>query len=426
MNVWIQNPFDNLPVEGYRKQRFWLMAEAFARAGHRVTLWTSDFNHMTKGLRALRGLRGLRGLSGERVAKGTYEVDGLSSKVLVQSLTSNVSRPVLAPSPGLELRLMPTRPYRKNVGLERVRSHREYARTWERLARELVAESNAETPNLIIASTPTVSGAETAVRLARTFGAKVAVDVMDAWPETFERLAPKGLRWLARLALTGLRRRAQRVYLAADFVSGVCERYRALTGRSDYYLAYHGIELEDGRRKTEDVGRKTEGGRLVYAGNLGRTYDLGTVIRGLKELNARLDVAGRGQGEAEWQALVKELGLENRVTFHGYLGEGELARLLASADIGLVPMPSESFVGVPYKFADYAAAGLAIVSSLGGESADLLARYRCGAGYAPGDVSSFVAAVRRVQAEGAGDVEGLRRLFDARRIYDAYVEWVTK
>ena len=38
----------------------------------------------------------------------------------------------------------------------------------------------------------------------------------------------------------------------------------------------------------------------------------------------------------------------------------------------------------------------------------------------------MAAHVRRVQAEGAGDVEGLRRLFDARRIYDAYVEWVTK
>ena len=385
MNVWIQNPFDNLPVEGYRKQRFWLMAEAFARAGHRVTLWTGDFNHMTMRSRELKG-----------------------------------------ETAGFELRLMPTRPYRKNVGLERVRSHREYARTWERLARELVDASRAETPNLIIASTPTVSGAETAVRLARTFGAKVVVDVMDAWPETFERLAPKGLRWLARLALTGLRRRAQRVYRVADFVSGVCERYRALTNRSDYYLAYHGIEQEDGRRRAEDGRLKTVDVRLVYAGNLGRTYDLGTVIRGLKDLNARLDVAGRGQGEAEWQALVKELGLEDRVTFHGYLGEGELARLLASADIGLVPMPSESFVGVPYKFADYAAAGLAIVSSLGGESADLLARYRCGAGYAPGDVASFVAAVRRVQAEGVGDVEGLRRLFDARRIYDAYVAWVTK
>ena len=411
MNVWIQNPFDNLPVEGYRKQRFWLMAEAFVRAGHHVVLWTSDFNHMTKKPRAL---------------KNGKAVDGLSFRVLGQSLTSHVSRPPLAPGPGLDLRLVPTRPYRKNVGWERVRSHREYARTWERLARDLVAESSAETPNLIVSSTPTVSGAETAVRLGRTFGAKVVVDVMDAWPETFERLAPKGLGWLAHLALADLRRRARRVYRTADFVSGVCERYRALTGRSDYRLAYHGIEQEDGRRKTTDGDRKTKDLKLVYAGNLGLTYDLGTVIRGLKELDARLDVAGRGQGEAAWQALARELGLGDRVTFHGYLGERELAELLRGADIGIGPMPSDSFVGVPYKFADYAAAGLAVVSSLGGESADLLARYRCGAGYAPGDVKSFVAAVRRVQADGVGDIEGLRRLFDARRIYDAYVAWVTK
>ena len=48
MTVWIQNPFDNLPCEGYRKQRYWLMAEAFARAGHSVVLWTSDFSHGAK------------------------------------------------------------------------------------------------------------------------------------------------------------------------------------------------------------------------------------------------------------------------------------------------------------------------------------------------------------------------------------------
>lgn len=413
MNVWIQNPFDNLPVEGYRKQRFWLMAEAFVRAGHRVVLWTSDFNHMTKKLRVL---------------KNETAVEGLSSQVLSQSLTSDVSRPALTPAPGLELRLMPTRPYRKNVSLERVRSHRAYAQTWERTARELTGEKKLPAPDLIIASTPTVSGAETAIRLGRTFGAKVAIDVMDAWPETFERLAPKGLRWLVRLALTGLRRKARRIYRTADFVSGVCDRYRALTGRRDYYLAYHGIEqvTEDGSQKSEDGGRKAEAVRLVYAGNLGRTYDLGTVIRGLKELDARLDVAGRGQGEAEWQTLVRELGLEDRVTFHGYLGERELAELLKGADIGLVPMPADSFVGVPYKFADYAAAGLAIVSSLGGESAELLSRFRCGTDYEVGDVASFVAAVRRMRMQGAGDVEGLRRLFDARRIYDAYVAWVMR
>ena len=48
MNIWIINPFDNLPVEGYRPQRYWLMSEAFARAGHAVTLWTQDWSHARK------------------------------------------------------------------------------------------------------------------------------------------------------------------------------------------------------------------------------------------------------------------------------------------------------------------------------------------------------------------------------------------
>ena len=51
MTVWIQNPFDNLPQEGFRKQRYWLMAEAFVRAGHDVVYWTSDFSHATKAPR---------------------------------------------------------------------------------------------------------------------------------------------------------------------------------------------------------------------------------------------------------------------------------------------------------------------------------------------------------------------------------------
>ena len=404
MNVWIQNPFDNLPVEGYRKQRFWLMAEAFVRAGHDVVLWTSDFNHMTKARRKTADL------PDERIIE----------------------------SCGVTIRLIPTRPYAKNVGWARVRSHREYARTWEREAIALVTRQPAVRPDFIVASTPTIGGAEMAVRLGRRFGAKTVVDVMDAWPETFERLAPACLQGVARLFLSGLRRRVQRVYREADLVTGVCERYRQLCGRDDYYLAYHGIEREfqvSGSRFQVSGSRfQVSGSRfqvsgslnLVYAGNLGRTYDLGTVIRGVKELGASLEVAGRGQGESDWKALVRELGMERSVRFHGYLGEGELASLLRSADIGIVPMPADSFVGVPYKFADYAAAGLAIVSSLGGESEELLTRFHCGTAYRPGDVDGFVAAVRRVQSAGPGDVKGLCSLFDARRIYDGYVDRVIR
>ena len=223
MTVWIQNPFDNLPCEGYRKQRYWLMAEAFARAGHSVVLWTSDFSHGAKAPR--------------------------------QILDSD-----LAQRCGFTLRLIPTRPYAHNVGLARVLSHRAYARTWLRLALSPTSNFKPQNlqpptpPSLIISSTPHLSAAAAALRLGRHFGAKVVIDVMDAWPETFIRLAPRALRGLAALLLAPLTRLARRLYREADFVTGVCERYRALTGRDDYYLAYHGVELMNCKSETVEHG----------------------------------------------------------------------------------------------------------------------------------------------------------------------------
>ena len=197
MTVWIQNPFDNLPHEGFRKQRYWLMAEAFARAGHSVVYWTSDFSHASKRKRVFR----------ESPA-----------------------------APGIELRLVPTRPYRRNVGLARVLSHRRYARDWPRLC------CGAGRPDVVVSSFPTIAAAAAALEVGRRAGARVVVDVQDAWPETFERLVPRPLRALARLALAPLRARARRIFREADVVTGVCDRYRALVGRDDYYRAYLGIE----------------------------------------------------------------------------------------------------------------------------------------------------------------------------------------
>ena len=377
MTVWIQNPFDNLPCEGYRKQRYWMMSEAFAAAGHRVVLWTSDFSHATKKRRAVDGDK----------LSGTFEV-----------------------------RLIPTLPYPKNVCWTRVRSHRNYARTWHDLALEEVRSGRLPRPDVVIASMPTISGAQAALELGHAFGAKTVVDVMDAWPETFERLAPRGFRWVARLLLTPLRRAAQRIYREADLVTGVCERYRELTGRSDYCLAYHGIELEAPVSRAEwPSGNRAV--RLVYAGCLGRTYDLDTVLKAVAaNSDFTLDIAGK------WERPVPP-----RVTAHGYLGQEELRRLLASCDVGVIPMQADSWVGVPYKLCDYAQAGLRIVSSLGGESLAAMERARCGVGYRAGDAPSLAAAVRKAMTlDGDASRRMCEREFDARKIYSGYVAAVKK
>ena len=365
MRVWLQNPFDNLPSEGRRKQRYWLMAEAFVAAGHEAVLWTSDFSHATKAPR---------------------------------------QQTSAAPSQGIAVRLVPTVPYAGNVSLARVRSHADYARAWERLACAETAR-----PDLIVSSLPTISGAEAAARLARRFGARLVVDVQDAWPETFERLAPRGLRWLAHLLLMPLRRRTRRVYRTADLVTGVCDRYRTLVGRTDYLRAYLGIESPAAVRHLAHAGLS-----LVYAGNLGVSYDLKTIVAAVcADETLTLDVAGAGTFACDCP----------RVRFHGLLDRKELADLFARCDVGVIPMQDDSWVGVPNKLFDYAAAGLRIVSSLRGETEALLARHGLGVCYAAGDAAALIRAVRAAVALPA---RPLPDELSASSIYRNYVDSVMK
>ena len=361
------------------------MAEAFVRAGHQVVYWTSDFSHARKVAR----------LQGCRVA-------GLQGR-------------------GVQVNSIPTIPYLRNVSLARIRSHCAYAKEWVRLSTlQLSNPATLQHPSLIVSSCPTLSAAAAALKIGRALCAKVVIDVQDAWPETFERLAPKGLRWLARLALTPLRMKARRIYREADLVTGVCDAYRSLTCRDDYFRAYLGIDSGEARsyalNKEQLRGPSSSKIRLVYAGGLGKTYDLKTLVKAVeanKEMT--LDVAGFGDFASDCP----------RVKFHGALSAADLQKLFSTCDIGVIPMNAASGVGLPNKIFDYAAAGLGVVSSLGGESAALLKRYKCGATYRPGDVASLTAAIRQVTTfERGASRQMCEREFEAMKIYDAYVKRV--
>ena len=372
MTVWIVNPFDNLPPEGYRPQRYWLMARAFAQAGHQVTYWTSDFSHAHKA---------------PRLFKETVAPDGF------------------------RLTLVPTMPYPANICLRRVRSHRALARAWRQMA-----AASRERPDVVIASLPPLSLASAALAFCRTVGARFVVDIQDAWPETFYRVAPA---WL----FAPLRATARRIYRAADAVTAVAARYldlaRSYGAASPFHLCHLGIDLPP-RPATHSPSRHLN---LLYLGAMGKSYDLETVIDAVKEMaDAELDLAGTGPKEKDLRARAADCP---RIRFHGYLDAAALQTLFAQADAGVIPMFPDSCVGVPNKLADYAAAGLRIVNSLPGETADLIARFAAGAFYAAGDVPSFkdaVSALRRPAPDFASDA--FRDFFDARRLYAGYVGFI--
>ena len=386
MNVWIANPFDNLPPEGMRPQRYWLMARAFAAAGHRVAYWSADFSHAHKRPR-------------DRAMEGEY--DG-----------------------GIRLRLSREPAYPRNICLKRLWSHWRFSRAWLRDATEEAGrQDGAARPDVLIVSSPPLSLGAAARAFCRRTGAKLVVDIQDAWPETFRRVVPGFL--LAPLEVA-----ARRNVLAADAVTAVSEVYlemaRKRGAKCPMHLCRHGIDLAAAAPDPAASPKERDPGvfRLAYAGNMSRSYDLATAVRAVIAMpDLSLDLAGTGPDEPALRNLAA--GCE-RIRFHGYLGETGLRNLLSACDAGVVPMFGDSLVQVPGKLADYAAAALPVVYSLGGETDGLLSHHGAGCRYEAGDMESFAAAVRKIRGVPKSAAQALAVEFDAAKLYNLYVRFIAE
>ena len=392
MVVWLVNPFDNLPHEGARLQRYPLLADAFAAAGHETVLWSAAFSHTLK-------------------------------------------KPRVPPPPdgagrGWRLELLPVPPYRTNVSLRRFASHRAFGAEFLR-----AGLSCGRRPDLIVASAPPLSSAAAAIALRDRFGCKAVIDVQDAWPETFERLLPLpgGVlrRAAARAAFAPLFRKARAVYRAADGIAAVSRRYFGIAAAAGSKAPFHlaRLAMDIGPRPARRPRDPSAPLRVAYAGNMGRTYDLATAIAAVKSLpGAELELAGAGPCEARLRRLAAGCP---RIAFRGYLGADALADMLARADAGLVPMFPDAYVGVPGKFSDYAAAGLPIVDSLPGEAAELLERHGAGFRYRAGSESSLRAALcaaaamapEALAAAGERARDMAEAEFSAKTVYPRFVEF---
>ena len=260
LTVWLVNPFDDIPGEGLPPLRYWTLARILAARGHDVTWWSSTWSHRRKAVRA--------------VPLGIREDEGFS------------------------VRLVATPPYARNVSLARLRSHRDFGRTFERLANESVASRQLERPDIILASLPPLEGPEAALRLARRMDATLVVDLMDVWPETFARLlpGPAFIRGpLAKLLLGGMHRRRAELIAAADAVSAATNAYAAtvlegLPAERPRHVCYVGAYVEEFQPPPRLIDTVPPAGgvagppptfepvQCVYAGSLGTGQDLQALV----------------------------------------------------------------------------------------------------------------------------------------------------
>jgi glycosyltransferase involved in cell wall biosynthesis len=141
--------------------------------------------------------------------------------------------------------------------------------------------------------------------------------------------------------------------------------------------------------------------RLVYIGRVAREKGLYETLQGLclaHELgvDARLVVGGSGAEEARLQRYAQALGIASRVTFAGPVFGADKVKLLAGADVMLLPSYSE---GLPYALLEGMAAGIPVIATPVGAIPDVVAEGIHGYLVPPRDGKAIAEALAMLAAD---------------------------
>jgi glycosyltransferase involved in cell wall biosynthesis len=388
--VWVVSPFSSVPPPDSADRYAFICAE-LVRRGASVTQFVSHFDHHLKRPREPRG---------------------------------PPWRMVEVYEPG----------YATNVSYRRLLSHAVFDLF---LPFAMVGEAiRTGKPDAILAALPHNGGAAGAMLFARAVGAVSILDVHDTWPESLLGVSPvAGARAIPLAVWKGL---ADFAYRRADHVFAESIRYarradsarvnRGLSHAVPIYLGgdpgyYRGIP------RAGSLPAALNGARflVVFAGTLGKNYDLDCALEAFERFSSRIPEAGLmllGAGEREQELRKRIDSLKIRAWVSGRLPHAELVALLKHAHVGLNSFQAGGNVAFSYKLNDYLLAGVPVVNSLPGESEEMLEQNGLGLSYRAGDATSLEAALRVARERwlldpgwGARVLEFSASALDRSRIY---------
>lgn len=262
------------------------------------------------------------------------------------------------------------RPYRKNLSLDRILSHRGFARDVFRYL-----EKQEKQPDVIVAQLPPNFLARYGAKYKKKHpGVYLIFDIFDMWPETFpfgrakKLLAPVfGVwAWIRDHNLS-----------AADFVTTECEMFRKRLKLPEetskaIYLCAEGLSIPD--RAPQLRRDRLE---LCYLGAINNVIDIPAICALLGELAAErpvtLHIIGKGERQQELIDGAKEVGAE--VCFYGAVyDEAKKQEIISRCHFGLNIMKSSVCVGLTMKSVDYFRFGLPIINNIPADTRELVER----------------------------------------------------
>jgi glycosyltransferase involved in cell wall biosynthesis len=140
----------------------------------------------------------------------------------------------------------------------------------------------------------------------------------------------------------------------------------------------------------------------LFSGLFERSYDLETVIDAARQIQrsggSPIQFVLCGDGGKMAALKERARGLRD-VHFLGWVDGAMLQTALSISSIGLCPYADDALQSLPNKPFEYMAGGLAIVSSLPGDLAQLLDRHQCGITYPAGDSGELARCLESLLAD---------------------------
>ena len=292
-------------------------------------------------------------------------------------------------------------PYKKNIDPKRILSYRLLARNAKKYLRK-------NDYDLVYALIPDNHLCAVAGRYAKKKGVPFIVDVEDLWPEAMRMVLDVPV--ISDVLFSYFTLNAKKAYRLADAVVGSSDEYRdepkkyGVTPKNSVtvYVGTDVRRFDKGARRNKKNVIKPEGEFWVtYAGTLGASYDLETLISAAAILkkrgydNMKTVLLGAGPEEAHLRAAAERSGAN--VRFAGYLPYEEMAAWLKQSDVTVNSLVAKASQSIVSKIGDYLAAGKPMVNT--GLNAEFTAKVQndgFGVNVAPGDAAALADAIENL------------------------------
>ena len=328
--------------------------------------------------------------------------------------------------------------YKKNIDLRRIRSHRIAAKNLQQL---LEKEGDYD---LIYCEIPPNDVALAAAEYAKSKGIPFVPDVNDLWPEAMRMVLD--IPVISDVLFYPLLRDAEKVYSLVSGIIGTSDEYRDRPLKNQQLnvpkkTVYVGNEIAEFDAGVAEYGpqisKDEEEFWVSYAGTIGTSYDIKTMVLAGKELlnrgksQIKIKILGGGPLKEELETLAKEQKCTN-VEFVGYAPYPKMAAYLAKSDILVNSFVKKAPQSIVTKIGDYLAAGKPMINTcMSPEFRNKVEHDGFGINIMPEDVKVLADAIEKLYEDEAGRTEMGKRArtiaeeqFDRPQSYKKIIELI--